>query len=93
MLGHVGSRGTLVADQLLVGGTVEVAVLAGGEADGILLGGQLGLSAGAAEEHEQLKDRGKALVVPPVPNSFWCASPGQGHRGSRTTREVLSSQG
>lgn len=78
MLGHVGSRGTLVADQLLVGGTVEVAVLAGGEADGILLGGQLGLSAGAAEEHEQLKDRGKALAHPgpPVPNSFWSASPG-----------------
>lgn len=62
MFRHVGSCGTFVADQLFVGGTVEVAVLARGEADGILLGGQLRLTVGGAEEHEQLEDRRKVLV-------------------------------
>lgn len=70
MLRHVGSCGTFVADQLFVGGTVEVAVLSRGEADGILLGGQLRLTISGAKEHEQLEDRREALVnnsTPPEP--------------------------
>lgn len=75
MLGHVGSRGAFVADQLLVGGTVQVEVLASREAHGVLLRGQLGLSVSGAKEHEQLKDRCKALVKAvrarsPLPNTF-----------------------
>lgn len=62
MFRHIGSCGTFVADQLFVGGMVEVAVLARGEADGILLGGQLRLTISGAKEHEQLEDRREVLV-------------------------------
>lgn len=57
MLRHVGSCGTFVTGQLFVGGTVEVAVLARGEADGILLRGQLRLTISGAKEHEQLENK------------------------------------
>lgn len=75
MLGHVGSRRAFVADQLLVGGTVQVEVLASREAHGVLLRGQLGLSVSSAKEHEQLKDRRKTSVQAactrrPLPNTF-----------------------
>lgn len=62
MFRHIGSCRTFVADQLFVGGTVEVAVLARGEADGILLGGQLRLTISSAKEREQLEDRREVLV-------------------------------
>lgn len=57
MLRHVGSCRTFVTGQLFVGGTVKVAVLARGEADGILLRGQLRLTISGAKEHEQLEDK------------------------------------
>lgn len=62
MFRHVGSCRTFVTDQLFVGGTVEVAVLARREADGILLSGQLCLTISGAKEHEQLEDRQEVLV-------------------------------
>lgn len=57
MLRHVGSCRTFVTGQLFVGGTVKVAVLARGEADGILLRGQLRLTISGAKEHEQLENK------------------------------------
>lgn len=62
VLRHIGSCRTFVTNQLFVGGTVEVAVLARREADGILLGGQLQLTISGAKEHEQLEDRQEVLV-------------------------------
>lgn len=62
MFRHIGSCRTFVADQLFVGGTVKMAVLARGEADGILLRGQLQLTISGAKEHEQLEERQEVLV-------------------------------
>lgn len=84
MLRHVGSCRTFVTGQLFIGGTVEVVVLARGEADGILLRCQLRLTISSAKEHEQLENKQEVSA-----NNSVQTEPSQSMTPCRVTRDVL----